>query len=847
MIVIVLLLAKTHFCKNLDISCKNLLADGVMTRLHIAPVLAAVLLAAQACRGKVWIPLDSYYSDIRFDTVALASPDTLREVSVHDYRFVGTLGYVRNGSADQLIPLQTYWSAAGEDYVSVASPETLKDVEGRSGYSYVRTEGFISKTAGANLIPLFTFWKGARYDFCAAATLKTIGIMNSLLYDRVRLEGYLFASPPGDKKHWIHRDSSTDDDETERVWIPLDMYYSDARFDSVALASPDTLREIGLHDYHYVGSLGYIRQTASAGLVPLKTYWSADGEDYVSVASAATLKDVEGRSGYIFVRTEGYISQKPGPNLLPLYTFWKGARYDYSAAATPETVAMVMAVQYDMVRLEGWVFISPQGENVQLDAQQDVRPWAGASEQFWALQSKRAQAPPDRQMARWQELSRRASAAAASSALVWAASEQPDAFCQIWKLEPKRRQNFWQECCDLTRFDVLGNQECFPTWPAWDIPVCCAAKGRGGFQELWHLLLQGLLWAPMSIPPSEAASKILGMVTYHKTGTTLASFLVCEGGPGPLTKFFLQEPSELENPGTLVLHGVGVHQAPRSGQPSIWPYYQAYVRWYSDLSRGGSGVHMFHLAKPLQQEELQLQELVDAGGGRMIHLVRRASAVVVSGYRYHLKKVDPESEMWTEFRNPPSCLSCDHEAWNSIFSSCGFRCSYGELLRNSSASDGLGYETLRSRFDVLKMMHNARKWQDNPRVLQLSMAQFESDFDGTMLCVARFLRGNPRLEASDPRTQQLLEDVQQFDTGRIRQCGSKDMLESSACRKNAILKHVRGHMAPPDERESLWSELRRRAADWDQFLSPADALLDSLIGHSAAGRIYGCPSLKLPG
>ncbi|CAE7682793.1 unnamed protein product [Symbiodinium sp. CCMP2592] len=169
-----------------------------------------------------------------------------------------------------------------------------------------------------------------------------------------------------------------------------------------------------------------------------------------------------------------------------------------------------------------------------------------------------------------------------------------------------------------------------------------------------------------------------------------------------------------------------------------------------------------HFAKPLLGDS-QLQDLLASGAGRIVHITRNPTQLVMSGYVYHRKA----AEVWTTFRDPPDCLNCDHEAWSQIFRRCRFRCSYAELLQNLSVPEGLEAEILRSRLDVAKMLWHARRWQQLEHVMQLSMADFQIHYNRTLECIARFFLQKPPPEALEPGSlQKFLDHAQLFDPAR---------------------------------------------------------------------------------
>jgi len=185
-----------------------------------------------------------------------------------------------------------------------------------------------------------------------------------------------------------------------------------------------------------------------------------------------------------------------------------------------------------------------------------------------------------------------------------------------------------------------------------------------------------------------------GIVAYHKSGITLSSKLVGDSEAGPLSRLVLDSAGDFRVPQDLKLVDYGEHQSPRGGRPVITPYFQAFLRTFAD--NNGPGMFL-HFSNPLKSRKPQLQDLMaDDGGGLVLHLVRRPSDMIVSGYRYHGQQ-RREGEEWLHFSSPPDCLSCDHQAWAQIFGRCAFRCSYYQLLQNLSSVEGLQMEYLRSR------------------------------------------------------------------------------------------------------------------------------------------------------
>eukprot|EP00928_Gymnodinium_smaydae_P048057 TRINITY_DN32104_c0_g1_i1.p1 TRINITY_DN32104_c0_g1~~TRINITY_DN32104_c0_g1_i1.p1 ORF type:complete len:287 (+),score=11.16 TRINITY_DN32104_c0_g1_i1:316-1176(+) len=257
---------------------------------------------------------------------------------------------------------------------------------------------------------------------------------------------------------------------------------------------------------------------------------------------------------------------------------------------------------------------------------------------------------------------------------------------------------FCEHCCTLQHFDVFANPRCFSTWPSWPVYTCCSmCTTPSRVESLWLDVLrpapskQFLL--PVSLEHKHSTSDdrgdssvwISAIVTYHKAGTTLCHSLVGNEKAGPLTNFLLVKPSERARPRTLRTAGVVLHASPRRAEASAWPYFQGDLHVYDDIGGPGASV-LVHLSKPSSiKEPQQLQTALANGGGRMIHILRKPSEVVISGFAYHRRS---NHESWADFINPPHCLSCDFDAWRQIFQRCDFRCSYHQLLANVSDYDG---------------------------------------------------------------------------------------------------------------------------------------------------------------
>jgi len=264
---------------------------------------------------------------------------------------------------------------------------------------------------------------------------------------------------------------------------------------------------------------------------------------------------------------------------------------------------------------------------------------------------------------------RLAEAAAASYALANGSAEVDENFCLDARTLVANRMDaspesvdFAAECCDLLSFDTLGSDVCFPSWPSWSVRVCCAyfaARGKAAqFSALWKDVTE-LFFDETPRERKEISDLSRGIVAYHKSGITISSKLVGHADPGPLSRLVLDSAGDLRVPQNIKLVDYGVHESPRGGRPVITPYFQAFIRSFADTT--GPGMFL-HFSNPLKSWRPQLQDLLaEDGGGLVLHLVRRPSDMIVSGYRYHGQQ-RREGEEWLHFSSPPES--------RSIF--CGF-------------------------------------------------------------------------------------------------------------------------------------------------------------------------------
>eukprot|EP00401_Gymnodinium_catenatum_P040892 CAMPEP_0117571408 /NCGR_PEP_ID=MMETSP0784-20121206/59735_1 /TAXON_ID=39447 /ORGANISM="" /LENGTH=410 /DNA_ID=CAMNT_0005369565 /DNA_START=31 /DNA_END=1260 /DNA_ORIENTATION=- len=380
----------------------------------------------------------------------------------------------------------------------------------------------------------------------------------------------------------------------------------------------------------------------------------------------------------------------------------------------------------------------------------------------------------------------------------------------------------WYQCCDFMQFDMVANPTCFPsTWhrssriPSWAARACCSVLGSARLAAFWRGLL-----APAPSVARPAAS-----------GKSRAA-----AGAAPTARAHSNSSSRRIRPVLFLPH-----------------------RKCGNFLADTLVTRLFepHLKLPLHfavrhqsMAQLMLPDVLPSSRmGLVVHLVRKPSDIVVSSYRYHLRAAYKEE--WLDFKDPPSCVDCDHWAWVDIFKRCRFHCSYRQVLANESVAEGLGVEVLRSRWGIMKMLAVARSWQDHPRVLQLDLGQFVASFEGTLRCLLRFLAQTPVGGAGVPMPTDmqgeslerlvLLSRVLPLDIGRARRkCDGAEVCDDEAWRSSALWRHA---STDSSDRRALRAELRQRVHDWDFFLAPANSLLAATLWASSTASLYGCGAL----
>merc|ERR1712032_436415 len=141
----------------------------------------------------------------------------------------------------------------------------------------------------------------------------------------------------------------------------------------------------------------------------------------------------------------------------------------------------------------------------------------------------------------------------------------------------------------------------------------------------------------------------------------------------------------------------------------------------------------------------------------------------------------------------------------------------GDLAVTLNVSDGLLMEFRNQRLTLQTMLSNMQAWLGDTAVLTVAIPQFIQDFDGTLRCIAAFLRlGNGNVH------NHFLALSQRHDIARMRETPS----HSTWARHSAM----------------AISEMRRFIMESGVFgeqLKIITALYDELLEDGS--RLYGCP------
>merc|ERR1712216_125627 len=94
------------------------------------------------------------------------------------------------------------------------------------------------------------------------------------------------------------------------------------------------------------------------------------------------------------------------------------------------------------------------------------------------------------------------------------------------------------------------------------------------------------------------------------------------------------------------------------------------------------------------------------------------------------------------------------------------------------------------RLTLQTMITNMQAWQDDPNVMSVSLGQFTDNFDGTVKCIADFLKDSFRGDESKYRA--FLEKARKHDLSRVKQkpkhaSGFRKSRESTAVLRDTLI------------------------------------------------------------
>ncbi|CAK9083269.1 unnamed protein product [Durusdinium trenchii] len=304
-------------------------------------------------------------------------------------------------------------------------------------------------------------------------------------------------------------------------------------------------------------------------------------------------------------------------------------------------------------------------------------------------------------------------------------------------------RDVWKTCCNPWRYDGFGSDQCFTAVQGWQARRCCSALEPENFtSRAWRSLFRTGLGPWNAAGAAEVFGSSLNstgsiLVVYHKSGATLS--------------YALQRLPELLR---LLLGPETLRWGARWQRLFYTPSSPAYQRSLL-VNQNAHGRSMIYAVAPSETAAPEVTKHVLKGHNhRLVHMVRKPSDWIISAYLFHLN----EWEAWFDLHDPPNCNNCHHGAWRRIFSNCDFKCSYQELLQNSTLEQGVELEIHRSSWEIIKMLYNMKLWHRAPNTLHLSLVHFSNHFDATVQCMLIFyLEGRAlRVPPGSAKMQQLL-------------------------------------------------------------------------------------------
>ena len=368
-------------------------------------------------------------------------------------------------------------------------------------------------------------------------------------------------------------------------------------------------------------------------------------------------------------------------------------------------------------------------------------------------------------------------------------------------------RNLWKTCCDPVRHDGFGSTMCFTRQglQGWQARLCCSSLEQHNLtQQLWNRAL--FVNEVQNLKPTSGNMSNFMFVAYHKTGATLS---YCLATTHAIRRLLL---------GTST--GSGSIGWVRSLSSDTNPTYQRGIFLQNASQRPHRLLSYWISPMEMNHQEIFSNYLVP-GVGRVVHLVRKPSEVIVSAYLYHMRS----NEVWHRLTDPPNCDTCDHIAWKRIFSSSNFNRSYEKVLRSSSMEKGIEIETLRSRWEILKMMYNMKIWQGRSDVLSISLSHFSNDFDATLRCILSFwLDGLKPARVLRPKALKTL-----LAQAHVAGKRSKKWYRANPKKVSQATDHIQRLSRQPDYR----------------FIWYADDLYEQLmLQENVLYRRFGCPEWR---
>lgn len=372
--------------------------------------------------------------------------------------------------------------------------------------------------------------------------------------------------------------------------------------------------------------------------------------------------------------------------------------------------------------------------------------------------------------------------------------------------------HLWECCCDPWRFDMHGHRALCFTKSDWEVRFCCAVlQDADQFKRMWLRVMSARPSTRPDFSVPNVGSREYAFVTYHKTGTFVATQLIgYDELPGPFASVLLGASTRKHFDYDL-----------RGQNSTIFNSSVEYTETFMRVSLQGRLVLIYN---PLEHEIKQDVRFI-LSTGKIVHFIRRPSSIIISGYMYHLK--GSKYEYWLHAANPPNCHHCDYEAWEKIFRPCDFGCTYLQRLEAEDLKQGLRLEVLRARWTIVKMLQNWNRWKDLANVLHISASEFLANLTSALGKVARFFE--PRMP-SHMLTRLLAASIESGldPTGALKGCSSRRckaevefaLRHSSATANETLQKSAR--------------EMLQSIEEWRADIAPADAFYDAL--WSRAGR-----------